>query len=171
MDVAAWSAASQLGDAVGIGKVKTPLTARTGIKGKCSHPELPNSLEETLPALLVQSAPSHSVPQPTSNRGTGRDSQPPAKLSNVQCLALASPWAAGWKRGPGTGKRLSTGESSSGTQAGSGVTLMCQKGTGSQHPQEPRGSQNAFTPAASTPRHGGLSWDGPVQSLGEVPSP
>lgn len=146
-----------------------------GIKGKCSQPELPLSLEgnpastpsATVPRVAVQSAPSHPVPQPTSDHGTGRNTQTPAKFSSVQCLALASPWAAGWKRGPGTGKRLSTGESSSGTQAGSAVTLVCQKGTGSQHPQEPCGSQNTFTPAASMPRHG-VSL---VQSLGEVPSP
>lgn len=173
VDVAARSATSQLGDAVAIRKVKISPDCPdrlegAGIKGKCSHPELPNSLEETLPALLVQSAPSHSVPQPTSNRGTGRDSQPSSPVCNVWL------WQApGLQDGKGglVQARGSQLESSSGTQAGSGVTLMCQKGTGSQHPQEPRGSQNAFTPAASTPRHGGLSWDGLVQSLGEVPSP
>lgn len=46
----------QLGDAVGMRKVKIPLACLNrlegvGIKGKRSHPELPNSLEEILPAL------------------------------------------------------------------------------------------------------------------------
>lgn len=35
----------------------------------------------TVPWLAVQSAPSHSVPQPTSDRGTGRNTETPAKLS------------------------------------------------------------------------------------------
>lgn len=56
VDVAAWRAASQLRDAVGMRKVKKPPACLNrldgaGIKGKCSHPELPNSQENTLPAL------------------------------------------------------------------------------------------------------------------------
>lgn len=83
---------SQLGDAVGMRKVKIARACQNrlegaGIKGKRSHPELPNSLEEILPALsLSQSAPSYSLfPSPQAivgQAGTHR-LQPSSPVCNA----------------------------------------------------------------------------------------
>lgn len=177
VDIAAWSATSQLRDAVRVRKVKITPACLDGLEGgqgskgnaltlssqipwrrPCQH-----SWSSQLQATLFPS------PQATVGQAGKHSLQPSSPLCNV--WLWQAPGLQDGKGGLVQARGSQLQRAALARRQAVVSTLVCQKGTGSQHPQEPRGSQNAFTPAASTPRHGGLSWDGPVQSLGEVPSP